>query len=108
MSRDLTFRALLDHHGVPQPVAEHRFHPVRRWRLDYAWPDQQVGLEVDGGAFVAQGGRHGRGVGFLRDLEKRNALALAGWLTLHVVPRQLATRETVMMIREALASREAA
>ena len=30
--------------GLPAPVAEFRFHPVRRWRLDYAWPEGFVAL----------------------------------------------------------------
>ena len=32
-------------------IVEYRFHPVRRWRFDYAFPDKRVYLEVDGGIF---------------------------------------------------------
>lgn len=32
--------------GLPAPVTEHRFHPVRRWRFDFAWPDEHLALEI--------------------------------------------------------------
>ena len=56
---------------------EHRFHPVRRWRFDIAFPAAKVALEVDGGVFIA--GRHTRGAGFIRDQEKFNEATLLGW-----------------------------
>ena len=39
---------------------EWKFHPVRRWRFDYAFPDFRVALEVEGGVFT--GGRQGHSV----------------------------------------------
>jgi len=24
--------------GLPEPIRQHRFHPERRWRFDFAWP----------------------------------------------------------------------
>lgn len=30
-------------------VAEHRFHPFREWRFDYAIPELKIALEVEGG-----------------------------------------------------------
>ncbi len=53
---------------LPIPVAEYRFHPTRKWRMDWAWPDQRVALEIDGGVWVR--GAHGRGTGIVRDQEK--------------------------------------
>lgn len=54
-------------------VREHRFHPVRLWRLDFAWPKARLALELEGQ------GRHQRYVGFREDCEKYNALVLSGW-----------------------------
>lgn len=62
---------------LPEPVAEHRFDPVRRWRMDLAWPARRLFVEVDGGIWV--GGRHNRGKGYEADCEKLNAAAVAGW-----------------------------
>lgn len=71
----------------PGVVAEHRFHPVRKWRFDYAWPDKRVALEVEGGAWIQ--GRHTRGAGFVKDLEKYNTAAAAGWTVIRVTPQML-------------------
>lgn len=92
--------ALLGKHGAPAPKVEHRFAPPRRWRFDYAWPDRMLALEVEGGVWT--GGRHTRGEGFLKDMEKYNAATLAGWRVLRTTPDKLLTQSTVDMIREAL------
>lgn len=76
-TRDRTFRRLLETAGIPTPEAEWRFHPIRKHRLDFAWPDAKLGLEVEGGVWSR--GRHGRGSGIVKDMEKGNLLACAGW-----------------------------
>jgi hypothetical protein len=55
-------------HGVPAPEAEFKFAPDRKWRFDFCWSPQRIALEVDGGIWV--GGRHTRGSGFAKDMEK--------------------------------------
>jgi very-short-patch-repair endonuclease len=62
---------------VFQPVREYAFSPTRAWRLDFAWPELKIAVEVEGGIWT--GGRHTNASGFIKDLEKYNALALAGW-----------------------------
>lgn len=74
-------------HGLPAYVTEHRFHPTRRWRLDYAWPDMKIALEVHGG--VRSGGRHTRGTGFTNDREKMNTAASMGWIIIEATADQI-------------------
>jgi hypothetical protein len=93
-------RLLAAAHGVICPVAEHKFHPDRRWRFDYAWPSILVALEVEGG--VWSGGRHTRGSGFLRDMEKYNAAAGLGWRIVRCVPTDLLRKSTGDALRAAL------
>lgn len=90
--------------GVAVPVPEHRFDEVgkRRWRFDYAWPDQKVAVEVEGGIWTS--GRHTRGKGFLEDMTKYNAATAQGWRVFRVTPSSLVTLETVDMLRAALQS----
>ena len=71
---DILFRRL------PTPKRELKFHPTRRWRFDFAWPDQMVAVEIQGG--VWSGGAHGRGSGITRNYEKYNAAAVRGWRVL--------------------------
>lgn len=102
----VVFRALCRDAGLPEPESEVRFHPRRRWRFDYAWPSHRVALEVEGGAFVA--GRHTRGAGFRRDVEKYSEAAAMGWLVVRCLPEDLCTARTVEWVRRALRTREAA
>lgn len=62
--------------GLPKPVSEYVFHPTRKWRLDFAWPEYRLALEIHGGVY--SGGRHTRGTGFTEDREKMNEASLAG------------------------------
>jgi very-short-patch-repair endonuclease len=86
--------------GIPAPVAEYKFHPVRKWRMDYAWPEHKVALEVEGGVWT--GGRHTRPMGFLADCEKYNAAAVLGWRILRCQPSKLATTSTAETIKAAI------
>jgi len=74
------FSGLVVMFGLPEPAAEYRFHPTRRWRFDYAYPDAKVAVELEGGTWV--NGRHTRGGGFEKDAEKYNAAVLLGWRVL--------------------------
>ena len=62
---------------LPVPIREHRFHPPRRWRFDFAWPGRMIAVECEGA--VWSGGRHTTGAGFSKDAEKYNQAAEDGW-----------------------------
>ena len=87
--------------GLPKPVTELRFAPPRRWRFDYAWPDKKIALEVEGG--VWSGGRHTRGAGFLKDIEKYNEAACLGWRVVRCTPKELYSFPTMEMMKRLLA-----
>lgn len=93
--------AFFQEHGI-KPCSEWKFHPERKWRFDFAWPDDKLALEVEGGAW--SGGRHTRGSGFVKDIEKYNAATLLGWRILRCVPSDVTMQETVDMIKQALHS----
>ncbi len=97
------FIPMCEQFGMVAPVAEYRFHPERRWRFDFAWPQYRIALEVEGG--VWSGGRHTRGSGFVADMEKYNEAAILQWLVLRVTPQQLMKRDTVDMVGRCLASK---
>ena len=86
---------------LPVPIKEFKFCPTRRWRLDYAWPKHRVALEVEGGIWTR--GRHTRGSGFARDMEKYNELACIGWRLLRCTPNDLSCEELIEAVRRVLA-----
>jgi hypothetical protein len=82
---------------------EYHFHPLRKWRFDFAVFTQsgiQVAIEVEGGAF--SGGRHTRGAGFEGDCDKYNEAALADWLVLRVTPKMIKDGRALAWIKQAL------
>ena len=91
---------LLKREGVTDFVREHRFHPVRKWRLDFAWPAEKLAVEVEGGVWI--GGRHNRGAGFMADCEKYNELACSGWRLVRVTPGHFKTGQAVKWVTRAL------
>lgn len=96
---------LLREAGLPEPEREHRFHATRRWRLDFAWPEALVALEVEGGTWT--GGRHTTGVGFESDCEKYGEAALAGWLVIRANNHMVSDGRALALVRRALSMRAA-
>lgn len=82
------------------PTEEHQFHPVRKWRFDFAFIEQKLAVEVEGGIFT--GGRHTRGKGFLNDIEKYNTATSLGWRILRVVPKDLYSGGFFNIIKQTL------
>ena len=102
-SKHVVFRQALHDAGIPQPILEYKFaFPERKWAMDYAWPAQKVALEVEGGVWTK--GRHTRGTGFLRDMEKYNRATLLGWRVVRCTPDTLVSVETLDMLRGLLLS----
>ena len=79
--------ALCARYGIPEPETEYRFAAPRRWRFDFAFLAGKVALEVDGGVWT--NGRHTRGLGYLRDIEKLNRAAVLGWRVIRCTPQTL-------------------
>lgn len=94
------FVQLCKQSGLPEPVAEYRFHAVRRFRFDFAWPTLRVALEVDGGVWTK--GAHGRGTGIVRDQEKHNYAACMGWVVIRCVPKDLHSAATFAFLKQAM------
>ncbi len=87
---------------APQPVREYRFHPERRWRFDFAWPSYRMAVEVDGGQWMARGGRHNRDA----DREKLNAAACDGWRVIRLTPQMREERGSYWVAEIVRALRE--
>jgi very-short-patch-repair endonuclease len=82
--------------GLHKPVGEYRFHPTRKWRFDWAFVAQKLAVEVEGGIWT--GGRHSRGAGFEKDLEKYAEAMVLGWRVLRVTPKQIADGRALTLV----------
>lgn len=78
---------------------EFSFHPSRSWRFDFAIPDLKIAFEIEGAHWA--GGRHSRGKGFERDIEKYNYAALTGWKVLRATYTQIKSGEFSLIVEKA-------
>ena len=80
-----------------EPLKEHKFYNKRKWRIDYAWPEQKLAIEVEGGIWI--NGGHNRGKIYKDNVEKYNELVLHGYDLLRFVPDNLLTYGIDTIIR---------
>lgn len=86
----------LSSNGIPNPKREFKFHDIRKWRFDLAWPDKKVAIEIDGGAFAFGGGKHMQP----RDLEKLNTAAAMGWKVYRFSPEMIRKSMAIKFLLE--------
>lgn len=81
-------------------VKEFKFHPVRKWRFDFAIPEYKIAIEIDGGVWTY--GRHNRSSGYVADMEKFNAAASLGWVVLKFTPEEQYKSSTFKLISQTI------
>jgi len=84
-------------YGLPIPCREFMFC-ARRWRIDFAWPERKIALEVDGGIWT--GGGHTRGSGVIRDQDKMNRATILGWRIIHCTPADVKAGKVFGLLKE--------
>lgn len=83
---------------------QYRFHPTRKWLIDFAFPERRVALEVNGGTYL-QGkrrGAHSRPVRQRQDYEKWTTASLMGWTLLLVDSVDVKKGRHVELVLQAL------
>ena len=93
---------------LPRPDLEVKFHSTRRWRFDLAWivvdgQTVKIALEVEGAVWSQ--GRHTRGSGFVKDMEKYNNASLLGWTVYRVSTHQVTSGEALKLIERIFKSK---
>lgn len=97
---EATFSLQLQALGAPGAHREYQFHPTRRFRFDYAWPDRMLAVEIEGGTWAR--GRHTRGKGFAADCEKYSMAAILGWRIVRATADQVYSGEALKWTMAAL------
>lgn len=89
------FARLCLQYDLPSPVFQ---HTIGRHRVDFAYPDLMIAIEVDG--YWA----HGSFDAFQRDRERQNELVLAGWTVLRFTWTDLVKRprEVAQLVADAI------
>ena len=84
----------------PGMEREYKFHPGRKWRFDFCWPEHDLAVEIEGG--IWKKGRHVNPRGFTKDLEKYNEATVRGWRVIRVTPKMLEDGTAMQLIERAL------
>lgn len=106
--------AELERSGAEPPALEFRFHPVRKWRFDAAWPGSRVALEREGGDFrparcecgrtrAVFVSRHHSRKGLEDDAVKYGEAAVLGWKVIRATPPMLRDGRALSLVLRALA-----
>lgn len=82
------------------PIREYPFAVGRKWRFDFAFVNERVAVEIEGGTW--NGGRHTRGSGFVKDCEKYNHAALLSWRVFRFTPSMVASGNAIDTVLAAL------
>ena len=98
LEHELARQILLVRCAVPE--REYRFHPTRKWRFDFAWPDSKVAAEVEGATWA--NGRHTRGSGVELDCEKYAEANLLGWHVYRFTGKMVSDGRAIDYIERAL------
>lgn len=85
-----------------RPEREFEFHPTRRWRFDFAFPDRMCAVECEGAVWT--NGRHTRGSGFVADCEKYNEAARLGWFVFRFDGGAVKSGEAIKFMSAVLAN----
>jgi very-short-patch-repair endonuclease len=86
--------------GLPEPEREYRAIKGRMFRFDFAWLEQRLLVEVNGGTYTK--GAHSTGQGIARDYEKANLAVLQGWRVLSFDGKAVKDGTAVEVISKAL------
>ena len=65
---------------LPVPERQVHFHDKRRWRFDFAWVEDKLAVEIQGGTWIKGG--HNSGYGVTADYEKLRVAQRMGWRVL--------------------------
>lgn len=85
---------------LPEPVREYTFHPVRKWRFDFAWLEPKIAVEIEGGIFTKGVAGHDSINGIKRDIEKHNAAVLLDWRVFRFHTDDVTKGEAVRMMEQ--------
>lgn len=94
-------------HKLPDPEIEFKFHPERRWRFDFAWPDQKIAVEIEGVTSFGKNangtmrlGRHQTAKGLEKDCQKYGAAMVLGWTVYRCTQHMVKSGEAITTLEK--------
>lgn len=85
-----------------QVEPEFQMLATRKYKADWRVTGTNVLIEFEGGLFAKSKQGHSSVTGILRDIEKYNLCAIAGWKVIRVTPKHVTSGEALQWIEGAL------
>ncbi len=98
--QDIAFIQEVKRRFDTEVITEYKFHPKRRWRVDFYLPEFGLCIEKEGAIWA--GGRHVHPSGFIADMEKYNSLTAAGLRLIRVTTDNINKAETFDLIKRCI------
>jgi very-short-patch-repair endonuclease len=83
---------------------QHQFHPVRKWKFDFAAVAVLVAVEIEGGQWTTS--RHRTGTGYEEDARKYNSALALGWAVFRLTAGMSRDEDQLRAIAETIRARE--
>lgn len=99
------FPAMCVQAGLPEPVAEFRFAPPRKWRFDWLFITHRLALEIEGGVWASKNGkksRHFHGAGAIADMEKYAEAAILNYRVIRVTTKDFQSGKAIDLLKRAM------
>lgn len=96
------FSQQLELSGITGWLREHRFHPTRKWRFDFAHPEKLIAVEVEGVTCWGAIGRHQNPKGYEADCEKYAEALILGWRVLRVTQGMVKSGMAISLLQRLL------
>jgi len=96
---ELEFLAQVRLAGLPEPEREYPAITGRKFRFDFAWVEQKVLVEIQGGIYQ-YAPSHTSASGIRRDAEKMNLAVSQGWKVYHFTPDMVRDGKALQMIEQ--------
>jgi very-short-patch-repair endonuclease len=77
------------HTGILVVKEKSDWHPVRKWRFDFAVPDKKIAIEYEG--LMSEKSGHTTLKGYTKDTEKYNAAQALGWTVIRFTVKNYKT-----------------
>lgn len=88
--------------GLEPPTQQYRWHPLRNWTTDIAYPEHKLLFEVQGGVYMVGKGSHTYGDGYINDCRKLNEAQLLGYQMYYLPAPWVDTGEALRYVETAL------
>jgi very-short-patch-repair endonuclease len=98
-AEDKLFAQIADSGTIPVPERQYKALEKRRFKWDFAWIEQKLLVEIQGGTWVKAQFGHTSGVGYRRDCFKNDLATAVGWNVMQFTTDMVDYKEALQLLQ---------